>query len=534
MKRWLGARPLEDDASRLLTWIRTEAGGLTHNILSATHTDTISGAVAQGDLMVGESTPLWNRLALGADTFVLRSDGTDALWADPTLWVPIAPVAQNDMIIADATPAWSILTGPVAQYERLESGAGAFVPAWTLNLGMADNAYIGIPAGGRLVFDLTPAPDQVQITDADLYFATAAHGIIHVDGVTAGYVLRADGTRYVPADPTTTLPLAPVAQGDLIIADATPAWSILTLGAAAGYALVSTATTAEWDQTPTWTGLHTFNDGWLLGGGTADLDGIADALVLDGDGDTTISAPTDDQIDIEVAGADDFTITANAFNVLSGSTIVMADNTWAGLGPAAGRIEFDDQATDEINLLDCAVGIGTSAPQAVLEVEDGGTSADMVVKITQDDNLVRGIVIGNDSSSTTDTHGLGLMARANGAGYIWAHTSAAENLILQPVGYGTGNVGIGATDTDTLAGKLRINNLAAAAQAVLALRQNDVDEAFLRLSGYSLDTDLTYSLVEEGDQASETRAGWLKIFVIDDGDQIADQAYFIPFYTLSA
>jgi hypothetical protein len=84
---------------------------------------------------------------------------------------------------------------------------------------------------------------------------------MHQDGNTAGYLLRADGTRYIPADPTTTVPLAPVAQGDLIIADGTPAWSILTLGAAAGYALVSTATSAAWSQTPTWTGDHTWDDG---------------------------------------------------------------------------------------------------------------------------------------------------------------------------------------------------------------------------------------------------------------------------------
>lgn len=58
-----------------------------------------------------------------------------------------------------------------------------------------------------------------------------------------------------------------------------------------------------------------------------DLNGNADALILDADGDTTISAPTDDQIDIEIAGADDFTFTANAFNVLAGSKILSADTT---------------------------------------------------------------------------------------------------------------------------------------------------------------------------------------------------------------
>ena len=55
--------------------------------------------------------------------------------------------------------------------------------------------------------------------------------------------------------------------------------------------------------------------------GAYDLEGAE--LTLDGDNDTSITASTDDQIDIEVAGADDFTITANSFNILSGSALTI-------------------------------------------------------------------------------------------------------------------------------------------------------------------------------------------------------------------
>jgi hypothetical protein len=44
-------------------------------------------------------------------------------------------------------------------------------------------------------------------------------------------------------------------------------------------------------------------------------------FVLDADSDTTITADTDDQIDIKIAGADDFQFTANTFTAQSGSTI---------------------------------------------------------------------------------------------------------------------------------------------------------------------------------------------------------------------
>ena len=51
----------------------------------------------------------------------------------------------------------------------------------------------------------------------------------------------------------------------------------------------------------------------------SDLNGSE--LILDADGDTSLHADTDDQIDIKIAGADDFQFTANTFTAQSGSTI---------------------------------------------------------------------------------------------------------------------------------------------------------------------------------------------------------------------
>ena len=56
-----------------------------------------------------------------------------------------------------------------------------------------------------------------------------------------------------------------------------------------------------------------------------DLDG--NELILDADGDTSITADTDDQIDIRIAGADDFQFTANLFTVLSGSNLAAGSGT---------------------------------------------------------------------------------------------------------------------------------------------------------------------------------------------------------------
>lgn len=51
-----------------------------HNILSATHSDTLAASVARGDVIVGNSTPKWARLAIGTTGKFLGSDGTDASW----------------------------------------------------------------------------------------------------------------------------------------------------------------------------------------------------------------------------------------------------------------------------------------------------------------------------------------------------------------------------------------------------------------------------------------------------------------------
>ena len=72
------------------------------------------------------------------------------------------------------------------------------------------------------------------------------------------------------------------------------------------------------------------------------------------------------------------------------------------------------------------------------------------------------------------------------------------------------------------------------AQPVLALDQDDISEEFIRFTGSAAAGVLTQSIVDEGDQASETEEGFVKVYVVDEGNQITDQAYFLKLYTLAA
>ena len=111
-------------------------------------------------------------------------------------------------------------------------------------------------------------------------------------------------------------------------------------------------------------------------GALVDLNGGSDKLVLDADGDTTISADTDDQIDIKIAGSDSLRIKANEIENVSGDLTI-------------------DAATDII----------LDADGADIHLQDGGThygsltnsSSDFAIRSQVSDKDI--IFKGNDGGS---------------------------------------------------------------------------------------------------------------------------------------
>jgi hypothetical protein len=74
-----GDGTLSVDTSTYLTSVTA------HDLLSATHGDTLAGSVVRGDLLIGNSTPKWARLAVGAANRYVSSDGTDVSWGQVSL-----------------------------------------------------------------------------------------------------------------------------------------------------------------------------------------------------------------------------------------------------------------------------------------------------------------------------------------------------------------------------------------------------------------------------------------------------------------
>ena len=92
----VGGGYLTTTVGGVLTWSKTSL--TAHNLLSATHTDTVAGSAVRGDIIVANSTPAWTKLAIGSSGQVLTNDGSNTKWSTPTLPVTSSPTSGKVMI----------------------------------------------------------------------------------------------------------------------------------------------------------------------------------------------------------------------------------------------------------------------------------------------------------------------------------------------------------------------------------------------------------------------------------------------------
>ena len=108
--------------------------------------------------------------------------------------------------------------------------------------------------------------------------------------------------------------------------------------------------------------------GAVTANSTLDMNGTE--LILDADADTSITADTDDEIHIKIAGADDFKFKANTLEVQTGSNIDMngtelildADGDTSITADTDDQIDFKVGGSDKMKILSGgSVGFGTTA-----------------------------------------------------------------------------------------------------------------------------------------------------------------------------
>jgi cytoskeletal protein CcmA (bactofilin family) len=137
-------------------------------------------------------------------------------------------------------------------------------------------------------------------------------------------------------------------------------------------------------------------DTGITSAGAFDLDG--DELILDADADTSITASTDDQIDFRIAGADDFTMTANAFNVLTGSHATFADSANAKFGTGNDMLLYHDGSNSYITNAVGALKVATETSGIAITL--GHTTSEVTVA----DNLtVTGTLTGTLATAAQGT-----------------------------------------------------------------------------------------------------------------------------------
>jgi hypothetical protein len=312
--------------------------------------------LARGKLIIGNASGDPTALAAGSANYVLTSDGTDIAWAEAS--GSSDPSSADGDSLGTASAEWSDLY--LADGGIIYFGNDQDV---TVTHDPDDGLFLkSIATGDDNPFLLTLQTGETDIAANDVIGKVAFQAPDEGTGTDAILVAAAIQAR---------------SEGDFSSSSNATSIDFMT-GA-------SEAATTKWSIT---------SAGSFLNAGTNTIDMNAGELILDADQDTSITADTDDQIDIRIAGADDFQFTANTFTVLSGSTLAIASGaTIANSGTATG---FGGAATS-----------AKTAAYTVIAADDGKTilcsaaSADYEVALTAAGTLGDGFSVTLKKSDAT-------------------------------------------------------------------------------------------------------------------------------------
>jgi len=412
MPRKLGGKPDINDALRIATVInaRLMAGAVSaaaHALLSNTHIDTDSAAVVDGDILIGDSTPKWTRLAIsipgaGLMNYVGAANGdlrpgykalfdasvpttivagdsaatgsaTVAARRDHTHGAPATwPATAHNLLSAthDATPA-ACTRGDVI------TGQGAS-PKWT-------RLAINAPAAGLMNYfgaaNGDAEPGYKALFDANVPTTIAAGASAATGSSTVA--ARRDHTHGAPATWAATAhnllsathgdALADsVVAGDVLIGNATPKWARLAKGSQ--YAILAMGAAL-----PAWSG-----------------------FLIDGTAGGKTSLAVSNTKTLTLTAIDNYNLTIPATGTAALGTGASARLAyWSGTNTLTSDADltFDGTHLTCAGGLNLGTGSGAAAGQIQATAAAVASSAETLMTLKVSDDLSSYLMIGNGSAT---------------------------------------------------------------------------------------------------------------------------------------
>lgn len=352
----------------------------------AAHSDTTASTPTRGDLIYANSTPAWDDLAIGASGRYLRSDGTDPSWAVPNhadlLGTGSAlldgtahsdtlagTVTAGDLMIGNATPRWARLALGTPGFILKVSGG---LPAWSEfshselagtgsallnNASHSDTAAAGAGRGKLIYGNASGLWDALTIGASGRFLKSdgtdvswAAIG--HTDLSGTGSALL-DGAKH------SDTAAGAAARGYLIYGNSTPAWARLAPGSS-GQFLKTDGTDVLWASLPGSATSYLFIGAWRHGDistlttSMAELpnaqmqgaDGVTHGPEVAGIAGTINTMTLTCDGDVDGAGVESVTVEIYKNGSATGSTLTVTGTSQSG----AATVSVSVAATDLITV----------------------------------------------------------------------------------------------------------------------------------------------------------------------------------------
>lgn len=229
-----------------------------HNLLSATHGDTLTDSVIRGDIMYGNATPKWARLAFPATPTgkILQATATDIAWSTNPITIG-ASASVSGSNTGDQTKIANLIGGNSTTllgsipYQSAADTTTLLTPNTTAGIKYLSMTGSGTNGAAPVWSTITGGGDMVlataqTITGAKTFGGVGAVGKLIIAGTTSGSVIL-DATA--AASGTVTLPnggtlVNSVTTGNGVSATNTAGALAFTLGAIAPSSITSSGAIA--------------------------------------------------------------------------------------------------------------------------------------------------------------------------------------------------------------------------------------------------------------------------------------------------